>query len=106
MTLEQRLAEKLNEQAKSAAALGIPAPKRLLQQAAQYGAADAVSAQLKSCRLSDNFDALADAGRLDLSAEALVVSREFGPPEAGQRQAEKSCGGHGFVRFLRMRGLQ
>lgn len=78
MTLEQRLAEKLNEQAKSAAALGIPAPKRLLQQAAQYGAADAVSAQLKS-RLSDNFDALADAGRLDLSAEALVVSREFGP---------------------------
>lgn len=79
MTLEQRLAEKLNEQAKSAAALGIPAPKRLLQQAAQYGAADAVSAQLKSRRLSDNFDALADAGRLDLSAEALVVSREFGP---------------------------
>ena len=42
MTLEQRLAEKLNEQAKSAGALGIPAPKRLLQQAAQYGAADAV----------------------------------------------------------------
>lgn len=50
-----------------------------MQQAAQYGAADAVSAQLKSRRLSDNFDALADAGRLDLSAEALVVSREFGP---------------------------
>lgn len=79
MTLEERFADRLNEQAKSAAALGIPAPKRLLQLAAQYGAADAVSEQLRRGRLSDNFDALADAGRLELSAEALVVSREFGP---------------------------
>ena len=38
-----------------------------------------MAGSIKSRRLSDNFDALADAGRLDLSAEALVVSREFGP---------------------------
>lgn len=79
MTLEEKLLQKLLEQAKNAATLRLPTAKRLLQAAEQYGPADALCAQLRRRRLSDCFDALADAGRLDLSPEALVVSREFGP---------------------------
>lgn len=78
MTLEEQFTAALKTQAQSAAALGLPEPKRLLQQAERFGAADALSAQLRRSRLSDNFGALADAGRLDLSPEALVVSRQFG----------------------------
>ena len=43
------------------------------------GAAEALSGLFSRGRLSDCFDALADAGHLELSPEALVVSKEFGP---------------------------
>lgn len=57
----------------------IPEPKRLFQAAERFGAAEALSGLFSRGRLSDCFDALADAGHLELSPEALVVSKEFGP---------------------------
>ena len=77
--LEEKLAQRLRQQAQSAAALGIPEPKRLFQAAERFGAAEALSGLFSRGRLSDCFDALADAGHLELSPEALVVSKEFGP---------------------------
>ena len=79
MTLEEKLVQRLRQQAQSAAALGIPEPKRLFQAAERFGAAEALSGLFSRGRLSDSFDALADAGHLELSPEALVVSKEFGP---------------------------
>ena len=79
MTLEEKLVQRLRQQAQSAAALGIPEPKRLFQAAERFGAAEALSGLFSRGRLSDCFDALADAGHLELSPEALVVSKEFGP---------------------------
>ena len=79
MTLEEQLVQRLRQQAQSAAALGIPEPKRLFQAAERFGAAEALSGLFSRGRLSDCFDALADAGHLELSPEALVVSKEFGP---------------------------
>ena len=39
MTLEEKLVQRLRQQAQSAAALGIPEPKRLFQAAERFGAA-------------------------------------------------------------------
>ena len=74
MTLEEKLVQRLRQQAQSAAALGIPEPKRLFQAAERFGAAEALSGLFSRGRLSDCVDALADAGHLELSPEALVVS--------------------------------
>ena len=43
MTLEEKLTQRLRQQAQSAAALGIPEPKRLFQAAERFGAAEALS---------------------------------------------------------------
>ena len=94
MTLEEKLVQRLRQQAQSAAALGIPEPKRLFQAAERFGAADLAVGNFETTlggpkagyrgypcfSAPDAFaDALADAGHLELSPEALVVSKEFGP---------------------------
>lgn len=78
MNLEEKFAIALQEQSKKAETAGIPVSKRLLQNAAQHGAVEAVREQLRRNRVSDNFDALAVRKMLKWSAEALVVSKEFG----------------------------
>ena len=79
MTLEEKLVQRLRQQAQSAAALGIPEPKRLFQAAERFGAAEALSGLFSRGRLSDCFDALADAGHLELSPEATVIQARYGP---------------------------
>lgn len=52
---------------------GIRQP-RLQQNAETFGGVSAAKDYMKRGRVSDGFDALARAGRLELSMEALVVS--------------------------------
>ncbi len=78
MTLDEKFLQQLQHDADEAVRLGACAPKRLLAQAAQYGAASAVKQLLSRNRCSDNFDALAEKGLLRLSAEARVCSKEYG----------------------------
>lgn len=79
MTLEEKFTAQLQTHLQKAEILGIPQPKRLLQACAQYGSVEAISQLLRRHRLTECFDALADAGRLELAPETLVVSKEFGP---------------------------
>ncbi len=102
MTLEEKLVQRLRQQAQSAAALGIPEPKRLFQAAERFGAAEALSGLFSRGRLSDCFDALADAGHLELSPEALVVSKEFGPLFSDE-EAEFCPAGPASGRLLRIK---
>lgn len=52
-------------------------PARFLKQAQQHGALDVVRESIRRHRLSDGFDKLRAAGRLDLSPEAAVVSKQY-----------------------------
>ena len=54
------------------------AQKRLEAQAAQYGGVACAKELLRRRRLSEGFDALARANRLELSLEALVVAGKYG----------------------------
>lgn len=53
--------------------------KRLRAQAAQYGAAACARDLLRRDRRSEGFAALARAGRLELSLEALAAAGKYGP---------------------------
>lgn len=50
---------------------------RLRQSVLDYGGVPAAKRQIKRSCASEGFDALAQAGRLELSLEALVVSAKF-----------------------------
>lgn len=52
--------------------------KRLAADAHQYGGVGCAKELIRRGRLSDGFAALAQAGRLDLSLEALVVTAKYG----------------------------
>ena len=54
------------------------AQKRLRADAERFGGASCARALLRKGRQSEGFDALATAGRLDLSLEALVTAGKFG----------------------------
>lgn len=51
--------------------------KRLRAQAERRGAAGAVAELLRKGRLSEGFEALSRAGKLELSVEALAVENRF-----------------------------
>lgn len=51
---------------------------RLKKDAGQYGGVETAREYLRRNRLSDDFDRLAELGRLDLSMEALTVRGKFG----------------------------
>ena len=55
---------------------GIRQP-RLRQTAEKYGAVDAAKYYINHSRISDGFDALSKAKRLDLSMEALVTASAY-----------------------------
>ena len=44
-----------------------------------YGAVKAVQDQIRRRRVSDGFERLQNAGRLDLSAEASVIQKQYAP---------------------------
>jgi len=50
---------------------------RFLKQAQQHGALSAVRETIRRRRVSDGFDKLRAAGRLDLTPEAAVVSKQY-----------------------------
>lgn len=50
---------------------------RLRQSVQEYGGVPAAKRQIKRNCASEGFDALAEAGRLELSLEALAVSAKF-----------------------------
>ena len=54
------------------------AQKRLRADVERFGGASCARELLRKGRSSDGFDALAAAGRLDLSLEALVTAGKFG----------------------------
>lgn len=54
------------------------AQKRLRADVERFGGASCAKEMLRKGRQSDDFEALADAGRLDLSLEALVTAGRFG----------------------------
>ena len=54
------------------------AQKRLRADVERFGGASCAKEMLRKGRQSDGFEALADAGRLDLSLEALVTAGRFG----------------------------
>lgn len=51
---------------------------RLVQTVTKRGGVETAQELLRRQRLSDGFDALAKAGRLELSLEAVVIRKEFG----------------------------
>ena len=61
-----------------AQALGVPM-KRTLEALEKFGGAEAAHRSLSRRKNSDGFAALARLGRLDLSLEALVLNRAYGP---------------------------
>lgn len=79
MELEEKFTKQLQANAAAAGLLGLAAPKRLLKAAEEYGAVQAMKEQIRRNRVSDNFDSLQKAGKLSLSAEALVAGSAFGP---------------------------
>ena len=78
-TLEKQFENDLIKQCEAAKA-ACPAyrPVRLLQNIKRYGALGAVKELLRRGQPSDGFAILADAGRLDLSMEALVIKSRYG----------------------------
>lgn len=52
---------------------------RLREQATKYGGVPCAKDMIRRRRQSDGFEALGQAGRLDLSLEALVTAAKFGP---------------------------
>ena len=54
------------------------AQKRLRADVERFGGASCAKEMLRKGRQSEGFEALADAGRLDLSLEALVTAGKFG----------------------------
>lgn len=76
--LEQKLAQRLLEQAAQLREQGVPEPKRLLRQIESRGAVSALKEQLRRRQLSEHFDVLAERGLLRHAPEALVTSSEFG----------------------------
>ncbi|MCI8525255.1 MAG: hypothetical protein HFF17_04900 [Oscillospiraceae bacterium] len=76
--LEEAFAQALAARLDAAAACGVD-QKRLRAQAARYGAVDCARALLGKGRPSDGFDALAEAGRLELTLEVLAVEDRFAP---------------------------
>ena len=52
-------------------------PARFLMQVESYGALKAVQELIRRRRVSDGFDRLQTAGRLDLSVEASVIRKEY-----------------------------
>lgn len=73
---EPAFAAALSDRLDAAAACGV-AQKRLRAQIERYGALNCAKTLLARGQISDGFDALAAAGRLDLSLEALAVEGRF-----------------------------
>ena len=78
-TLEQQFENELVKQCEIAQE-ACPAyrPVRLRQNIPRFGALKAVKELLRRGQPSDGFSVLADAGRLDLSMEALVIKSRYG----------------------------
>jgi len=74
--VEQAFAQALTARLDAAAERGVE-QKRLRAQVERYGALSCAWALLGRGRVSDGFDALAAAGRLDLTLEALAVEGRF-----------------------------
>ena len=79
MTLEESFRDALEQSLKQAEETRLYNPARLRALAERFGAVEAVKGLAGKGRTSDGFSALQDAKRLDLSPEALVISRKFGP---------------------------
>ena len=75
--LEQAFTADLRRNLEAAAALGV-AQKRLAADVERWGGVSCARELLRKNRLSEGFDALAAAGRLELSLEALVVAGKYG----------------------------
>ena len=78
-TLEQQFEKELIQQCDSAQE-ACPAyrPVRLKQNIQRFGALKAVKELLRRGQPSDGFAVLADAGRLDLSIEAVIIKSRYG----------------------------
>lgn len=77
--LETAFAAALADVLTAAKQAGLHDGARLQSQLQKFGAVRVVKGFLKKGQLSDGFSALAAAGRLELSVEALVVSPKFSP---------------------------
>ena len=71
---DEALKKNLNE---AETACGVT-QKRLRADVERFGGASCAKEMLRKGRQSEGFEALADAGRLDLSLEALVTAGRFG----------------------------
>jgi hypothetical protein len=74
--LEEKFQQQMLSNAAAAGEFGAN-PARFLKQAQQHGALGAVRESIRRHRLSDVFEKLHAAGRLDLSPEAAVVSKQY-----------------------------
>ena len=74
--LEQAFTDQLRRNLEAADALGI-LQKRLAADVERWGGVSCARELLRKNRLSEGFDALAAAGKLELSLEALVVAGKY-----------------------------
>ena len=74
--LEEKFQTQMRENAAAAAQLGA-GTARFVKQAQQHGALSTVRETIRRRRVSDGFEKLQAAGRLDLSPEAAVISKQF-----------------------------
>ena len=77
-TLEEKFALALQEQLAQAQQVPGCAQPKLQHDVQKYGAVATAKEYARKQRLSDGFEALAQAGQLALSMEALVVAEQFG----------------------------
>lgn len=76
--LEQAFEAELLRRCEQAAAEQLCRTDRFSQTIQKYGALRTMQEVIRKGRVSDTFDALAQQGRLELTAEALVTDSRFG----------------------------
>lgn len=74
--LEEKFEKQMLEHAAAWEAFGAN-PTRFLKQAQQHGALGTVRENIRRHRLSDGFEKLHTAGKLELTPEAAVVSKQY-----------------------------
>lgn len=73
---EEAFLNEVTANAQAARAFGVN-PTRFLQNIEKHGAVKTVREQIRRRRVSDGFDRLQAAGRLDLSVEASVIKKPY-----------------------------